>query len=60
VRERPHTRTRVTGGADVRKDELVRRENLPDRLEPGRVYRDVRVRRRISGYVVRPAENGRD
>ena len=59
VRERSHTRTRVRGGGDVRKDELARRENLPDRLEPGRVYRDVRVRRRISGHVVRPAEKGR-
>jgi hypothetical protein len=56
VRERPHTRTGVTDGADVRKDELARRENLPDRLEPGGVYPDVRVHRRISGHVAK----GRD
>lgn len=52
--ERPRSASHVTGGDDVRAEDETRRRNLPDRLEPGAVYRDVLVRRRIAGRLPRP------
>jgi hypothetical protein len=51
--ERPRTRTRVTGTPEARAYEFTKRENLPDPVEPGETYRDVRVRRRVGGRLVR-------
>jgi len=49
--ERPRIRSRieVTGKAE-RLDETAR-ENLPDQVEPGDVYRDVRVRRNFGARL---------
>jgi hypothetical protein len=48
--ERPRTTSRVYG--DVRREDMVQRSNVPGRLEPGSVYRNVRVRRRIAGRLI--------
>jgi hypothetical protein len=40
--EAPDTETRYSG--DYRSETLHERENLPEEVEPGRTYRDVRVR----------------
>ncbi len=47
--EKPQTRIRVTGTPKTRRHEFTKRENLPDRVEPGQTYRNVRVRRRVGG-----------
>jgi hypothetical protein len=49
--EKPRTRTRVTGTPEPRRHEFTKRENLPDPVEPGRTYRNVRVRRRVGGRL---------
>lgn len=49
--ERPRTHMEVSGGEGVRKDDVTRRESLPERLEPGRRYRDVRIRRWVAGRL---------
>ena len=48
--ERPRTQLSVIGAAVERRDE-PRRENLPPRIEPRTVYRDVRVYRRVQGRL---------
>ena len=50
AKERPRTRLSVIGKAVHRHDE-PRRENLPPRIEPGTVYRDVRVYRRVEARL---------
>jgi hypothetical protein len=50
AKERPQTRLSVIGEGARRSDES-RRENLPVRVEPGMVYRDVRVYRRVDGRL---------
>lgn len=50
VPERPQARTAVSGeGAAER--EVSSRRNLPSRLEPGEVYRDIAIRRRVAGHL---------
>jgi hypothetical protein len=49
--ESPRTRIRVTGAPEARGYEFTKRENLPDTVEPGETYRDVRVRRRVGGRL---------
>jgi len=46
--DRPRVHTSVDG---ERHDEMMR-ENLPDRVEPGRVYKDVRLRRSVGARLV--------
>jgi hypothetical protein len=54
--ESPTTRMRVDGGGGVsREDERVR-ENLPEPAEPGRTYRDARIRRRLGARLSGPAD----
>ena len=55
--DRPRTELSVRGGADVREDGSSRRENLPERLEPGETYRDVRVYRRLAGRLMTSEED---
>jgi hypothetical protein len=49
--ERPRTRIRVTGTPEARAYEFAKKENLPDPVDPGQTYRDVRVRRRVGGRL---------
>jgi hypothetical protein len=49
--ERPRARSWIEADGGVeRLDESVR-ENLPDRVEPGQVYRAVRVRRNVGARL---------
>lgn len=50
AKERPRTSLGVTGDGAHRSD-ASRRENLPDRLEPETVYRDVRLHLRVEGRL---------
>jgi len=49
--ERPRTRIRVTGTPEARAYGFAKKENLPDPVDPGQTYRDVRVRRRVGGRL---------
>ena len=51
VRERPRTRTRVFGDRGVLEDRVSWRRNLPKRLEPGDVRRDIAIRRRVAARL---------
>jgi hypothetical protein len=49
--ERPRVRSRIEADGRIeRLDESVR-ENLPSRLEPGEVYKNVRVRRNVGARL---------
>ena len=43
-RTRPDTEVRFGGSPEIDSDSHTERENLPDEVEPGKTYRDVRVR----------------
>jgi hypothetical protein len=43
-RSKPETRVEFEGEPGVESDSHTERENLPEEVEPGKVYRDVRVR----------------
>ena len=43
-RRRPETRVEFGGSPEPESDSHTERENLPEEVEPGVVYRDVRVR----------------
>ena len=45
------TESEVTGDSDLRKEDFGRRENMPPRLEPGVVYKEIRIHRRIAGRL---------
>jgi hypothetical protein len=49
--ERPRVRTRVQGEPDAQPVDETARENLPEHVEPGRIYRDVRGRRTLGGRL---------
>jgi hypothetical protein len=42
-RRRPETEVEFRGSPEVESDSYTERENLPDEVEPGKTYRDVRV-----------------
>jgi hypothetical protein len=49
--ERPRSRSRIEADGQIeRLDESVR-ENLPSRVEPGEVYKNVRVRRNLGARL---------
>jgi hypothetical protein len=50
--ERSRTGTTVTGSEGARRSDVAWRRNLPSRLEPGAVYKDTKIRRRVMGYLV--------
>ena len=50
AKERPRTSLGITGDGAHRSD-VSHRENLPQRLEPETVYRDVRLHRRVAGRL---------
>jgi hypothetical protein len=47
--EDARTESSVSGKGEVRKEDFTRRKGLPHRLEPGAVYRDVRIHWRLAG-----------
>lgn len=49
--EEPRTRVRVTGTPGARAYDFAKRENLPEPVEPGETYRDVRIERRVGGRL---------
>jgi hypothetical protein len=50
----PETDVRFEAGPDGESDSHTERENLPDEVEPGVTYRDVRVRWRGGARIVVP------
>jgi hypothetical protein len=57
--ETPVTRVRVVGGRGVDEDSRTERKNLPERIQPGRTYRSVRVHRRVAGRLASDSERPR-
>ena len=57
--ERPRTRVRVVGAGVVEEESETDRKNLPERIEPGKTYRGVQVRRRVAGRLPREPERPR-
>jgi hypothetical protein len=53
--EEPHVRLGTTGAGTERRDDRTRR-NLPDRVEPGRTYRDVRISRKLAARLDTPGK----
>lgn len=54
-RRKPETRVEFRGGPGVESDSHTERENLPEEVEPGKLYRDVRVRW-VAGARIADAE----
>jgi hypothetical protein len=52
----PETKVSFDGEPGVRSSARSERENLPDEVEPGVTYRDVRVRWRAAARIVHPAD----
>jgi hypothetical protein len=52
--EVPRVTLRITGTGDAQSDEGGTRQNLPDRVEPGRSYRNVRASRLLAGRLATP------
>jgi hypothetical protein len=50
-RKKPETEVRVEGEPGVDRESGSSRENLPDEVEPGVTYRDVRVVWRAAGRI---------
>jgi hypothetical protein len=48
--EEPRVRLEATGPGTERHDHVTRK-NLPDRIEPGRTYRDVHISRRLEARL---------
>jgi len=60
-RNKPQTEVGFAGRPDQESDSHTERENLPEEVEPGIIYRDVRVRWRAGariGVEELPAEEG--
>jgi hypothetical protein len=53
-RNKPRTEVDFEGSPDYESDSHTERENLPDEVEPGVTYRDVRVRWRGGARIVEP------
>jgi hypothetical protein len=52
----PETKVWFDGEPGVRSSSVSERENLPDELEPGVTYRDIRVRWRAAARIVHPTD----
>ena len=46
-REKPEVEAHAKGSPDVETTSEGERENLPDEVEPGKVYRNARIRRHV-------------
>jgi hypothetical protein len=57
--ETPLTRVRVAGAGGVEEQSQTDRKNIPERIEPGRTYRSVRVHRRVAGRLASDSERPR-
>jgi hypothetical protein len=57
--ETPLTRVRVVGMGGVEEESRTERKNIPERVEPGKTYRSVRVHRRVAGRPARGSERPR-
>jgi hypothetical protein len=53
--EEPRVRLETTGAGTERHDHLTRK-NIPDRVEPGRTYRDVRISRKLAARLDTPGK----
>jgi hypothetical protein len=51
-RKRPETEVEFAGSPDHESYSYTERENLPDEVEPGTTYRDVKVRWRAGARIV--------
>jgi hypothetical protein len=51
--DRPQTRVQATGDTEVEHMDDTTRQNLPDRVQAGETYSDVRVRRRVGSRLIR-------
>lgn len=51
-RRKPETEVEFSGSPDHESDSHTERENLPDEVEPGVTYRDVKVRWRGGARIV--------
>jgi hypothetical protein len=60
LRTKPEAEVEFRGSPEIESDSHTERENLPEEVEPGRTYRDVRVRwvggARIDDAAVRELE----
>lgn len=56
----PETKVWFEGEPGHESSSETERENLPDEVEPGVTYRDVRVRWRASSRIVHPADRDDD
>jgi hypothetical protein len=54
----PRTRVWFDGEPGVRSRSRAERESLPDEVEPGVTYRDIRVRWRAGARIDHPADPG--
>jgi hypothetical protein len=52
----PETRVWFDGEPGVRGSSVSERENLPDEIEPGVTYRDIRVRWHARARIVHPTD----
>jgi hypothetical protein len=52
----PQTSVWFDGEPGVRSSSRSERENLPDEIEPGVTYRDIRVRWRAAARIVHPTD----
>ena len=55
----PETETSFDPGPDGESDSHTERENLPEHVEPGVTYRDVRVRWRGGARIVVPGDEAK-
>ena len=55
----PETETSFETGPDGESDSHTERENLPEQVEPGVTYRDVRVRWRGGARIVVPSDDAK-
>ena len=59
-RKKPETEVRIEGEPGVDRESGSARENLPEEVEPGVTYRDVRVVWRASGRLAPEEEDRSD
>jgi len=55
-RRKPHAEVEFHTGPDGESDSRTERENLPDEVQPGVTYRDVRVSWRGRARIITPAD----
>jgi|tagenome__1003787_1003787.scaffolds.fasta_scaffold18727862_2 hypothetical protein len=56
--QRPRVRSRIEVDGKVERLDETARENLPEKVEPGRVYKDVRLRRNFGARLMEEPGDG--